>query len=85
MSLDAYRALCPRFKFLAEAFKDNSAALDLDVLKRVFANRDSRINNAGTYGCTIMVLGDRPELQIAPGRPNEESFEVLGFERRPSR
>jgi isopenicillin-N N-acyltransferase-like protein len=85
MSLDAYRALCPRFKFLAKAFNDNSAALDLGVLKRVFANRDSRINNARTYGCTIMVLGDRPELHIAAGRPDEVPFEVLGFEPETSR
>ncbi len=85
ISLDAYRALCPRFKFLAEEFKDNLAALDLDVLKRVFANRDTRINNAGTYGCTIMVLGDRPELHIAAGRPDEVPFEVLDFEPRLSR
>jgi isopenicillin-N N-acyltransferase-like protein len=85
MSLDAYKALCPRFKFLAEVFKDNSATLDLDVLKGVFSNRDTRINNAGTYGCTIMVLGDRPELHIAAGRPDEVSFEMLGFERRPTR
>jgi isopenicillin-N N-acyltransferase-like protein len=80
MSLDAYRALCPRFKFLEGAFNSNSAVLDLDVLKRVFANREARINNAGTYGCTIMMLGDRPELHIAAGRPDEVPFEVLGFE-----
>jgi sugar phosphate isomerase/epimerase len=82
MTLEAYKALCPRFKFLGETFKDNAAALDLSVLKRVFADRDSGINNAGTYGCTIMVLGDHPELHIAPGRPDKEAFEVLDFERR---
>ncbi len=85
MSLDAYRTLCPRFKFLAGEFKDNSAALDLDVLEQVFSNRETRINNPGTYGCTIMVLGARPELHIAAGRPDEVPFEVLRFERRPSR
>jgi len=79
MSLEAYRALCPRFKFLSGAFKDNSAAIDLAVLKRMFADRTSGINNARTYGCTIMVLGDRPELHIAPGRPDEAPFEVLTF------
>jgi sugar phosphate isomerase/epimerase len=26
-----------------------------------------------------MVLGDHPELHIAPGRPDQEPFEVLGF------
>ena len=79
LTLEAYKARCPRFKFLGETFKDNAAVLDVAVLKRVFADRDSGINNAGTYGCTIMVLGDHPELHIAPGRPDTEPFEVLSF------
>jgi len=79
MTLEAYKARCPRFRFLGETFKDNAAVLDVAVLKRVFADRNSGINNAGTYGCTIMVLGDHPELHIAPGRPDEEPFEVLAF------
>jgi sugar phosphate isomerase/epimerase len=78
-SLDEYKARCRRFKFLQETFKDNAAPLDLAVLKRVFADRPSGINNQGTYGCTIMLLGDRPELHIAPGRPDAVPFEVLGF------
>ncbi len=82
MTLEAYKARCPRFRFLQETFKDNAAALDLAVLKRVFSDRNSGINNAGTYGCTIMVLGDHPELHIAPGRPDQESFVVLDFEPR---
>ncbi len=79
MRLDEYKARCPRFKFLGQAFKDNAATLDLGVLKRVYSDRDSRINNPSTYGCTIMVLGDRPELHIAPGRPDEVPFEVVDF------
>ncbi|MFZ2052934.1 MAG: C45 family autoproteolytic acyltransferase/hydrolase [Candidatus Aminicenantales bacterium] len=82
MSLDEYKARCPRFKFLGRTFKGNAAALDLAVLKRVYSDRDSKINNPGTYGCTIMLLGQRPELHIAPGRPDDVPFEVLGFERR---
>jgi hypothetical protein len=82
MTMDIYKALCPRFKFLERTFKDNSATLDLAVLKRVFADRDSKINNPETYGCTIMLLGDHPELHIAPGRPDEEPFVVLAFDRR---
>jgi sugar phosphate isomerase/epimerase len=81
ITLEAYKARCRRFKFLGETFKDNAAALDLAVLKRVFADRASGINNEGTYGCTIMVLGDHPELHIAPGRPDTESFAVLSFVR----
>ncbi len=79
MSLETYRAVCPRFRFLEASFKNNSADLDLAVLEGLFADRGSQINNERTYGCTIMVLGDRPELHIAPGRPDEEPFHVLGF------
>ena len=79
MSPETYKAICPRFRFLEASFKDNSAELGLAVLERLFADRGSQINNERTYGCTIMVLGDRPELHIAPGRPDKEPFQVLGF------
>jgi hypothetical protein len=82
MSLETYQAVCPRFRFLEASFKDNSAVIDLDVLKRLFADRGSGINNERTYGCTIMVLGEHPELHIAPGRPDEAPFQILEFERR---
>jgi sugar phosphate isomerase/epimerase len=78
-TLEEYKARCQRFKFLNETFKDNATPLDLAVLKKVFSDRGSGINNEGTYGCTIMVLGDPPELHIAPGRPDMVPFEGLGF------
>lgn len=80
MPLETYKALCPRFKFLLASFKDNAADLSLAALRRLFADRRSGINNESTYGCTIMVLGKHPELHIAPGRPDEAPFQVLGFE-----
>lgn len=76
---EMYRAMCPRFNYLGQVLKDNSAAIDLASLKTIFRNRASGINNAATYGCTIMVLGNNPELHIAPGRPDEEPFQVLAF------
>jgi isopenicillin-N N-acyltransferase-like protein len=79
MTLEKYRILCPRFNFLGQVLKDNSAAIDLAGLETLFKNRASGINNAGTYGCTIMVLGDHPELRISPGRPDEEPFQVIAF------
>jgi len=82
MDMEIYRSMCPRFTFLGQTFKDNSATLDLAVLKRVFADRGSKINNPQTYGCTIMLLGDHPKLHIAPGRPDEEPYVVLTFDRR---
>jgi hypothetical protein len=79
MTLEKYRTLCPRFNFLGQVLKDNSAAIDLASLKTLFQNRASGINNAETYGCTIMVLGENPELHISPGRPDDEPFQVLAF------
>jgi isopenicillin-N N-acyltransferase-like protein len=85
MTLETYRAHCPRFNFLARRLKDNAAATDLKALETLFKDHASGINNGQTYGCAIMILGDRPELRIAPGRPDEEPFEVLGFAPRPAR
>jgi isopenicillin-N N-acyltransferase like protein len=85
MTLKSYQASCPRFRYLGRRLKDNSVVLDLATLESVFRDRASGINNGSTYGCTIMVLGERPELHIAPGRPDEAPFEVLGFSPRPGR
>lgn len=81
MSLEQYKTTCPRFNFLAKTLPDNSAKIDLAVLKTLYANRESGINNGGTYGCTIMVLGEKPELHISPGRPDVEPFQILDFSR----
>lgn len=85
LSLEEYQGRCQRFRFLGGLLKDNTAVLDLGTVKGIFGNREAGINNAGTYGCTIMVLGERPELHIAPGRPDEAPFQVLGFAPRPGR
>ncbi len=85
MTLEKYRTLCSRFTYLSQTLKDNSAAIDLAALKALFENRASGINNGETYGCTIMVLGENPELHVSPGRPDEEPFQVLAFSPRPVR
>jgi hypothetical protein len=51
----------------------------VNVLKDIFRDRDTIINNRGTFGCTIMVLGENPELHISPGRPDEEPYQVFRF------
>jgi isopenicillin-N N-acyltransferase-like protein len=78
-SLDRLKDSCPRFNFLRRTLSDNSAALGLEDLKSLYGDRKSGINNGGTYACTIMLLGDSPELHIAPGRPDTEPFQVLAF------
>ncbi len=72
---------CPRFEYLQNTFKDNSTNIDVELLKKIFSDRKTIINNRGTYGCTIMVLKDNPELHISPGRPDEEEFLVFKFNR----
>jgi hypothetical protein len=61
--------------------KDNSIQIDASLLKKIFSDRETIINNRGTYGCTIMVLKDNPELHISPGRPDEEPFLSFKFNR----
>jgi len=85
LTLERYQTQCPRFNFLGRLLKDNSVAIDLDTLERLFRNRASGINNAETYGCTIMVLGEKPELHISPARPDEAPFQILGFSPRSGR
>lgn len=85
MTLESYRAQCQRFNFLGGLLKDNSAAIDLDSLQALFKDRVSGINNATTYGCTIMVLGEDPELHVSPGRPDLAMFQVVKFSRRSGR
>ena len=85
LTLEAYRAQCPRFAQLSQVLKDNSAGLDVERLEAIFKNRSSGINNKQTYGCTIMVLGEEPVLRIVPGRPDLGTFQVLKFPPRPKK
>jgi hypothetical protein len=82
ISLTNFKNTCPRFNFLKRTLKNNSITTDLAMLKTLFADRTSGINNAGTYGCTIMILGEKPELHISPGRPDIEPFQILDFSSR---
>jgi isopenicillin-N N-acyltransferase like protein len=85
LTLEAYRAQCQRFAHLSQVLKDNTAAIDVERLEAIFKDRNSGINNKGTYGCTIMVLGEQPELHIAPGRPDLTAFQTLKFPPRPKK
>jgi hypothetical protein len=74
-----YEYNCPRFKSLQKILNDNSVKIGIKKLKKIFSDRETIINNGGTYGCTIMVLSENPELHISPGRPDEEPFVVFKF------
>jgi hypothetical protein len=74
-----YEHPCPRFEALNARLKDNSVVFDVEMLKDIFGDRETIVNNSGTFGCTIMALGRSPELHISPGRPDTEPFRVFGF------
>jgi hypothetical protein len=74
-----YQHPCPRFKALQNMLKDNSVHIDVEILKDIFSDRETIINNRGTFGCTIMKLGRQPELHLSPGRPDDEPFQVFRF------
>ena len=74
-----YEYNCPRFKSLQKILNDKSVRIGINKLKKIFSDRETIINNGGTYGCTIMVLTENPELHLSPGRPDEEPFAVFKF------
>lgn len=74
-----YEPYCFRFQSLKENFRDNSVTFDVEKVKTIFRSRDWKINRPSTFGCTIMVTSDNPELYISAGRPDEEPFFIFTF------
>ncbi|HNB69995.1 MAG TPA: C45 family autoproteolytic acyltransferase/hydrolase [Acidobacteriota bacterium] len=73
---------CYRFESLEKRFKHRSEVVGVDVIKSALSSRDSKISpisNESTFGCTIMVLSDKPELHIAPGQPHRTAFRRFRF------
>lgn len=59
--------------------KDDSLLIDVEMLKEIYRDRETVINNSGTFGVTIMVLGKNPVLHIAPGRPDKTPYQIFDF------
>lgn len=78
-TLARYGDFCTRFAHLKKSLADNGAALDLAGIKALYADRASGINNSNTYACVIMMLGEKPELHISPGRPDIAPYRVFDF------
>ena len=79
ISPNEYKHRCVRFEALQKLLDTNAKVIELDLLKKIFSTRTNMINNQGTFGCTVMVLGKYPELHISPGRPDEEDFQIFKF------
>ncbi len=63
--------------------------IDIDIIKSTLSSKDSAENPVCrsynesmpffTFGCTIMVLSESPELHVAPGPPDITPFQVFRF------
>lgn len=74
---------CSRLATMREELEKRNFELEFKDIKDILS---SRRYNAGrpichynTYGCTIMVISDEPELHITAGRPDENPFQVFSF------
>ena len=81
ISPEEYRFRCQRFESLQKILKDDSLLIDVEMLKEIYRDRETVINNRGTFGVTIMVLGKDPVLHIAPGRPDETPYQIFDFKK----
>jgi hypothetical protein len=70
---------CRRFAELSERFGAGAEVDRALVVQVLSARSPGPICNPSTYVCSVMVLGEAPELRIAPGPPDETPFEVVSF------
>ncbi|UCE40793.1 MAG: hypothetical protein JSV17_15305 [Candidatus Aminicenantes bacterium] len=75
-----YTFQCQRFEALQKILKKNDTEISIEKLKDIFRDRETIINNQGTFGTTIMVLSENSELHISSGRPDEVPFQIFRFE-----
>jgi len=80
-----------RLKCLERRLGQEAAAVNLDLIKRTLAARDSEAypvsrpkgkQYAFTFAATIMVLTAEPEFHVAPGPPHATAYEKLSFSKR---
>lgn len=71
---------CPRFAALERALPAGKRPTFDDVVAALrTTGMGTPVCNPYTYVCTVMVLGEHPELHIAAGPPTTTPFEVLRF------
>ncbi len=72
---------CHRFESLTARVTD-AATVTVESIQQALASRDDArgpISGDWTYGCTVFVLGEEPELLLAPGRADVYGFQRFGF------
>ena len=82
--VDSYESkYCSRLKTLKDEIKRRNYKIGFKDIKMILSSRKRNagrpISNVWTYGCTIMVLSESPELHIAPGRPDKTKFIKFNF------
>ena len=74
---------CSRLKTLKEELVKRNFKIGYEDIKAILSSRKYNagrpISHYNTYGCTIMILSDNPELHIAPGRPDKNQFLIYKF------
>ncbi len=77
-----------RFAFLESKLRDPSKRITVETIKSILSSHevpvclDNKDQGGGylTFGCLIMVLSNRPELHLAPGRPCSTEFKTFDFD-----
>ena len=75
-----------RFAYLESRLQGSAGGLPVEEAKTILSSHAAPVcihpKGAGgglTFGCTVMTLGDAPQLQLAPGRPCETEFGTESF------
>ncbi|MEZ5967166.1 MAG: C45 family peptidase [Planctomycetota bacterium] len=70
---------CPRFAALDRALPEGRWPDVEQVVTALCESAAAPVCNDMTYCCTVMVLGERPELRVACGRPDQNAFVTFDF------
>ena len=72
---------CPRLAVCLQSWT-NATKPDVAAIKTLLSSRTSTpsIANDLTFASFVAVLGEKPELHIAPGRPDVTAFEIVRCE-----
>ncbi len=77
---------CSRLTTLREELKKRNFKAGFHDIKAILSsdkyNAGRPISYYNTYGCTIMILSDNPELHITSGRPNKNKFFIYKFDKK---
>lgn len=84
LAADYESKYCSRLTTLKEELMKRNFEIGYEDIKAILSSRKYNagrpISHYNTYGCTIMILSDKPELHIAPGRPDITEFLTFNFE-----